>query len=116
MNMFATFWALIPPIVAIVLALITKEVYSSLFVGIVVGGLFFSGFSFEGTLTHIFNDGFVSVLSDPYNVGIIIFLVILGAMVSLMNRAGGAPPSGALQSKKSKQGREPSWPPSLWVS
>ena len=71
MNMFATFWALVPPIVAIVLALITKEVYSSLFVGIVVGGLFFSGFSFEGTLTHIFNDGFVSVLSDPYNVGII---------------------------------------------
>ena len=56
MDMYATFWALVPPIVAIVLALITKEVYSSLFVGIVVGGLFFSGFSFEGTLTHIFND------------------------------------------------------------
>ncbi|MDE6815475.1 MAG: Na+/H+ antiporter NhaC family protein, partial [Lachnospiraceae bacterium] len=102
MNMFATFWALVPPIVAIVLALITKEVYSSLFVGIVVGGLFFSGFSFEGTLTHIFNDGFVSVLSDPYNVGIIIFLVILGAMVSLMNRAGGSAAFGRFAKQKIK--------------
>ena len=90
MDMFATFWALVPPIVAIVLALITKEVYSSLFVGIVVGGLFYSGFSFEGTLTHIFSNGFVAVLSDAYNVGILIFLVILGAMVCLMNRAGGS--------------------------
>lgn len=102
MNMFATFWALVPPIVAIVLALITKEVYSSLFIGIVVGGLFFSGFSFEGTLTHIFNDGFVAVLSDPYNVGIIIFLVILGAMVSLMNRAGGSAAFGRFAKEKIK--------------
>ena len=52
--MYATFWALIPPVVAIVLALITKEVYSSLFIGILVGGLFYSGFSFEGTIVHIF--------------------------------------------------------------
>lgn len=102
MDMYATFWALVPPIVAIVLALITKEVYSSLFVGIVVGGLFFSGFSFEGTLTHIFNDGFVSVLSDSYNVGIIIFLVILGSMVSLMNRAGGSAAFGRFAKKKIK--------------
>lgn len=87
---YATFWALVPPVVAIVLALITKEVYSSLFIGIVVGGLFYSGFSFEGTLNHIFHNGFVAVLSDAYNVGILIFLVILGAMVSLMNRAGGS--------------------------
>ena len=65
--MYATFWALVPPIVAIVLALITKEVYSSLFVGILVGALFYSGFSFEGTVLHIFNDGFISVLTDPYN-------------------------------------------------
>lgn len=100
--MYATFWALVPPIVAIVLALITKEVYSSLFVGIVVGGLFFSGFSFEGTLTHIFNDGFVAVLSDSYNVGIIIFLVILGSMVSLMNRAGGSAAFGRFAKKKIK--------------
>ena len=66
-SMYATFWALVPPIVAIVLALITKEVYSSLFVGILVGGLFYSDFSFEGTFNHIFNDGFVAVLSDSYN-------------------------------------------------
>ena len=66
-SMYATFWALVPPIVAIALALITKEVYSSLFIGILVGGLFYSGFSFETTLTHIFNDGFVAVLSDSYN-------------------------------------------------
>ncbi|MBQ8878766.1 MAG: Na+/H+ antiporter NhaC family protein, partial [Lachnospiraceae bacterium] len=102
MDMFATFWALVPPIVAIVLALITKEVYSSLFVGIVVGGLFYSGFSFEGTLTHIFNDGFVAVLSDAYNVGIIIFLVILGAMVCLMNRAGGSAAFGRFAKEKIK--------------
>ena len=62
--MHATFWALIPAIVAIALALITKEVYSSLFIGIIVGGLFYSGFSFEGTLTHIFNDGLIAQLSD----------------------------------------------------
>ena len=59
--MYATFWALIPPVVAIVLALITKEVYSSLFVGILVGGLFYSGFSFEGTIVHIFEDGIIGV-------------------------------------------------------
>lgn len=100
--MYATFWALVPPIVAIVLALITKEVYSSLFIGILVGGLFYSGFSFEGTLTHIFNDGFVAVLSDAYNVGILVFLVILGAMVSLMNRAGGSAAFGHFAKEKIK--------------
>lgn len=100
--MYATFWALVPPIVAIVLALITKEVYSSLFIGILVGGLFYSGFSFEGTLTHIFNEGFAAVLSDSYNVGILIFLVILGAMVSLMNRAGGSAAFGHYAKEKIK--------------
>lgn len=89
-ELYATFWALVPPVVAIALALITKEVYSSLFVGILVGALFYSGFSFEGTVTHIFQGGIISVLSDEYNVGILVFLVILGAMVSLMNRAGGS--------------------------
>lgn len=88
--MYGTFWALVPPIVAIALALITKEVYSSLFVGILVGGMFYSGFSFEGTITHIFQDGMISVLSDGWNVGILIFLVILGSMVALMNKAGGS--------------------------
>ena len=101
MEMFATFWALVPPIVAIVLALITKEVYSSLFVGILVGGVFYAG-SFEGTLTHIFNNGFIAVLSDAYNVGILIFLVILGAMVCLMNRAGGSAAFGRFASEKIK--------------
>ncbi len=97
MQVYATFWALLPPIIAIVLALITKEVYSSLFIGIVVGALFYSGFSFEGTLNHIFFDqvddasyGMISVLSDSSNVGILIFLVILGTLVALMNNAGGS--------------------------
>ena len=87
---YATFWALVPPVVAIGLALITKEVYSSLFVGVLMGGILYSGFSFEGTITHIFEDGMINVLSDSYNVGILIFLVILGTMVCLMNRAGGS--------------------------
>ncbi len=85
-----TAWALIPPIIAISLALVTKEVYSSLLVGILTGGLLFSGFKFEGTVNHVFNDGFVAVLSDSYNVGILIFLVILGVIVQLMNRTGGS--------------------------
>ena len=102
MDFYATFWALVPPIVAIALALITKEVYSSLFVGILVGGLLYSGFSFEGTITHIFNDGFVGVLSDSYNVGILIFLVILGAIVALMNKAGGSAAFGHYAKKKIK--------------
>ena len=87
---YQTFWALLPPIIAIVLALVTKEVYSSLFVGILVGGLLFSNFNFEGTLLHVFNDGIVASLADPYNVGILVFLVILGIMVMLMNKAGGS--------------------------
>ncbi len=89
-DMYATFWSLIPPIVAIALALITKEVYSSLFVGILIGGLFYSGFAFETTVTHVFQDGIVGVLSDSYNVGILVFLVVLGIMVCLMNKAGGS--------------------------
>lgn len=88
--LYASVWALVPPVVAIVLALITKEVYSSLFIGVLIGGVFYSGFSFELTLTHVFQDGIVGVLSDSYNVGILVFLVILGIMVCLMNRAGGS--------------------------
>ena len=80
----------LPPVVAIVLALITKEVYSSLFVGIVIGGLFWSGFSFENTVLHVFQDGIVGVLTDSYNMGILVFLVILGIMVCMMNKAGGS--------------------------
>ena len=88
--LFASFWSLIPAIVAIALALITKEVYSSLFIGIVVGGLLYSNFSFTGTVSHVVKDGMISVLSDSYNVGIIIFLVVLGTVVALMNKAGGS--------------------------
>ncbi len=88
--MYATFWSLVPPVIAIVLALITKEVYSSLFVGILFGGMFYSGFSFVGTFEHVLNDGFIACLSDSYNVGILIFLVVLGALVALMNSAGGS--------------------------
>jgi len=89
-RFYNTLWALLPPVIAIALALITKEVYSSLFVGILVGGLLYSNFSFEGTVLHVFSDGIVSVLSDSYNVGILVFLVILGTLVCLMNKAGGS--------------------------
>ncbi|MCI6809868.1 MAG: Na+/H+ antiporter NhaC family protein [Spirochaetia bacterium] len=94
--MIGTFWALVPAIVAIVLALCTKEVYSSLFIGIVVGAVFFvidpaSGASgFSGFLNHLFSDGLVANIADSYNIGILIFMVILGTMVALMNRAGGS--------------------------
>ena len=95
-------WALFPPVVAIALALITKEVYSSLFIGILTGGLLYSGFHFTGTLTHIFSDSMISVLSDSSNVGILIFLIILGMMVQLMNRAGGSAAFGEWASRHIK--------------
>ena len=98
--LYATIWALLPPLVAIVLALITKEVYSSLFVGIVVGALIYSGFKFEETVTQIFEGGIIKVLSDSYNVGILIFLVILGSVVCMMNKAGGSAAFGRWASKK----------------
>lgn len=88
--MTGTFWSLVPAIVAIVLALITKEVYSSLFIGIAIGGLFYANFNFEGTVIHIFQDGIIGSLTDGYNMGIIVFLVILGIMVCMMNMAGGS--------------------------
>ena len=101
-KLYSTAWALVPPVVAITLALITKEVYSSLFVGIAVGGIFYGGGNFERTITHVLNDGLIGVLSDPYNVGILIFLVVLGAMVSLMNRAGGSAAFGRWASQHIK--------------
>ncbi len=85
---YGTFWAIFPPLLAIVLALITKEVYSSLFIGIVSGGLIYSKFSFEGTFTHVMSDGFISSIADSYNIGILIFLVLLGALVAMMNKTG----------------------------
>ena len=85
---FGTFWAIFPPLLAIVLALITKEVYSSLFLGILAGGMIYSKFSFEGTFTHVMSDGFISSIADSYNIGILIFLVLLGALVAMMNKTG----------------------------
>ena len=99
---YATFWSLVPPIVAIALALITKEVYSALFVGILIGGLLYAGGNPEGTVLHVFSDGIVSVLSDSYNVGILIFLVILGSIVAMMNKAGGSAAFGRWASSKIK--------------
>ena len=101
-HMYATFWSLIPPVVAIALALITKEVYSSLFVGILVGALFSTDFQFEGTVLKIIDEGFIQVLSDSSNVGILIFLVILGTMVCMMNRAGGSAAFGKWAGKHIK--------------
>lgn len=101
-GVYATFWSLLPPIIAIVLALITKEVYSSLFIGILCGGLLHSGFKLEGTVVHTLQDGFISSIADPYNIGIIIFLVLLGAMVSMMNKAGGSRAFGRWTSKHIK--------------
>ena len=101
-DMYASAYSLIPPVVAIVLALITKEVYSSLFVGILIGGVFWSGFRFEKTITHVFQDGIVGVLSDSYNVGILVFLVVLGIMVCMMNKAGGSAAFGRWASKHIK--------------
>ncbi len=99
MHTIGTFWALIPAIVAIVLALCTKEVFSSLFIGIVVGAVFFvidpsviadGGSGFSGFLNHLFSDGLIANIADSYNIGILIFMVILGTMVALMNKAGGS--------------------------
>ena len=106
-QMYATFCALIPPLVAIILALITKEVYSSLFVGILIGGFFYGGiftkgFSFEKSITHIFEDGLVGSLADPDNMGILVFLVILGIMVCMMNEAGGSAAFGKWASEHIK--------------
>ena len=86
---FSTFAALLPPIIAIGLALLTKEVYSSLFIGILSGALIYSNFNVWGMVTSTF-DMMISKLSDSWNVGILIFLVILGMMVSLINKAGGS--------------------------
>lgn len=119
-KMYATAWSLVPPLVAIILALITKEVYSSLFIGIVVGGLFYANFSPKLTYLTIFTDitdgGMLAKLSDSDNVGILIFLVILGIMVALMNKAGGSGgvwPLGQL--RQPKQERAHCCPPSCWA-
>ena len=89
-HYYNTFWALVPSLVAIILALITKEVYSSLFIGIVFGAILAANGNFEMTLNTVFSNGIVASVADSYNVGILIFLVILGAIVAMMNKAGGS--------------------------
>ena len=109
MEIYASIWSLLPPIIAIVLALITKEVYSSLFIGILAGGLLYSGFNLVATMEHVFVDGMIgTALADTWNVGILIFLVVLGGMVMLMNRAGGSAAFGrwAVEHIKSKVGAQ----------
>ncbi len=90
-SLYASFWALVPPIVAIVLALITKEVYSSLFIGIVIGGILYTGtHHLDQLIPHIFRDGMVGSLTDSDNIEILVFVTLLGIMVCLMTRAGGS--------------------------
>ncbi len=121
-NMIGTCWSLLPPVVAIALALKTKEVYSSLFVGIVLGAAQYAisvGTGFEGFVAHLLNDtagnaadapryGLIQCLSDPWNVGILVFLVVLGAIVSLMNKAGGSAAFGQWASRhvRTKRGAQ----------
>ena len=87
-NTTATFWALVPPIIAIALALITKEVYSSLFLGIVVGSIFACNGSATAAVDHVVSDGLIAAVSGT--AGIFLFLVILGVIVALINKAGGS--------------------------
>lgn len=122
MNFIGTFWSLVPSILAIALALITKEVYSSLFFGVILGAALYSismGTGFDGFITHLLNDtvgegadaqsyGMIHCLADSWNVGILLFLVILGTMVALMNKAGGSAAFGTwamkyIRSKRSAQ-------------
>ena len=98
--LYATAWAVLPPLIAIVLALITKEVYSSLFLGVVTGAILYAGADFDGIVNHILNDGIIASLSDGWNVGILIFLVILGMVVALMNLSGGSKAFGGWALKR----------------
>ena len=99
-SMYGTFWALIPPVVAIVLALITKEAFSSLFIGILVGALFQCNFAPVATLDTIINDGFVAAIAD--SAGIFLFLVLLGIVVALINASGGSAAFGRWAEKNTQ--------------
>ena len=99
---YGTIWSMLPPVIAIVLALITKEVYSSLFVGILTGALLNTNFNIVNTITTVVNDGFTASLADAGSVGILIFLVVLGALVAMMNKSGGSAAFGRWASKNIK--------------
>ena len=104
-NAIGSLWSLLPPVVAIGLALITKEVYSSLFIGILTGGLIYAlatSTGFEGMFNAVVKEGLIANLSDSYNVGILIFLVVLGIIVVLMNKAGGSRAYGEWAAKHIK--------------
>lgn len=108
-KVYSTAWALLPPVIAIALALITKEVYSSLFVGILTGGLLYSNFNLELMMNTIFfaeDGGMVYKLADSWNVGILIFLVVLGIIVALMNKAGGSYAFGKWASARIKNKKQ----------
>lgn len=104
-NAVGTLWSLLPPIVAIGLALITKEVYSSLFIGSLTGAVIYAAsasLGAEGVFTTVVRDGLIANLADSYNVGILIFLVVLGTIVALMNKAGGSKAYGEWAAKHIK--------------
>ena len=98
---YATFWSLMPPLVAIALALITKEVYSSLFIGVVMGALLNCEFAPVATLDMVVNDGIITAISD--NAGIFLFLVLLGTIVALVNVSGGSAAFGSWAEKNIKK-------------
>lgn len=104
-GVYATEFALLPPVIAIGLALITKEVYTSLLAGIITGGLLYSNFNLELMINTIFfqeDGGMVYKLADAWNVGILVFLVMLGILVSMLNKAGGSAAFGKWASKHIK--------------
>lgn len=104
-GVYATVFALLPPVIAIGLALITKEVYTSLLAGIITGGLLYSNFNLELMINTIFfqeDGGMVYKLADAWNVGILVFLVMLGILVSMLNKAGGSAAFGKWASKHIK--------------
>ena len=102
MPIHNTVWALTPPLIAITMALITKEVYSSLFLGVLTGAMLNQDFDPVRGLNQLFPDGIMSVLADKWNIGILLFLVILGTMVQMMNRTGGSAAFGAWASRRIK--------------
>ena len=109
-GVYGTFWSLLPPIVAIVLALISKEVYSSLFLGVLAGALLYTNFGIWNTVVALVGSevGLLCVLADSWDMGIIIFLVLLGIMVDLMNKGGGSAAFGrwAKKAVKTRKGAQ----------
>lgn len=101
-TLYATGFSVLPPLIAIVLALITKEVYSSLFIGVFAGAVLYAGANFSGIMNHLLQDGIIASLSSAGNVGILIFLVILGMFVAMMNLSGGSAAFGEWASTKVK--------------